>query len=76
MKKGQVVELENGKIYAIAEVINLNGKDYYYTVNIENNNDICFSVLKDNKIYFVDDKELYRLLLIEVAKKNINQEEQ
>ena len=43
MEKGQVIELENGQKYAIADSINLDNKNYIYLVNLDNNSDIRFA---------------------------------
>lgn len=69
--KNQVIELENGKKYAIAETIELDNKPYFYMINLENNKDIRFAEVNSDEINFVDD-DLYDLLMFEVFKKQQN----
>ncbi len=73
MEKGRVIELENGQKYAVAEIIDLNDNRYIYVVNLDDNKDIRFATLENNKINFINDDNLYGLLMIEVAKKQNKQ---
>ena len=72
MKKGQVIKLEDGKIFAIVELIELHSDRYIYIVNLEDNKDIRFALLNDDRLYFVNDANLYASLMVEVAKKQMN----
>lgn len=67
--KGQVIKLEDGTKYAIAEILMLNNINYIYIINIDNNKDIRFAEIEDDKINFVNDNNLYNLLMLEVFKK-------
>ena len=47
----------------------LNNINYIYIINIDNNKDIRFAEIEDDKINFVNDNNLYNLLMLEVFKK-------
>lgn len=70
--KNQVIELENGKKYAVAETITLDGNNYLYIVNIDDNKELHFAEVNGNKIDFVKDDNLFDLLMFEVFKKNVD----
>ena len=72
MEKGQVIELENGQKYAIADSINLDNKNYIYLVNLDNNSDIRFADFNSEIINFVNDDNLYSRLIVEVYKNHKN----
>ena len=69
MVKGDVIELENCKKYAVAEIIEINYTKYLYLINIEDNSDIVFAQFDEDEINIVYDENVYSDLMIEVAKK-------
>lgn len=73
MKVGSVITLKNNDEYAVAEILIYDFVEYLYLVNINNFRDIRFGVLDDEKVSFVSDHGLFEKLLIEIAKKHINQ---
>ena len=66
MERGQIIELDNGKKYAIADVLIFDRNRYVYIINIEDNRDIKFAEFDDHKINFVNDDNLYSKLMHEV----------
>ena len=72
MKKGMVIELENGKEYAIADVINEEETEYLYLVNITDQKDICFGTIADENLNLVEDEKIIEKLIYKVAKQNFS----
>ena len=69
MEKGQIIELDNGKKYAIAETVEVDNNKYIYIINLLDNKEIHFAQFDNEEISFVEDEELYRALMFEVVKK-------
>ena len=73
MKVGTVITLKNNEEYAVAEILNYDFIEYLYLVNINNIRDIRFGLLNDEEVIFISDHNLFEKLLIEVAKKHIDE---
>ncbi len=72
MKIGMVIELENGKEYAVADIVKEDETEYLYLVNITNQKDICFGTLDDENLNLIEDENIIEKLIYKVAKQNFS----
>ena len=72
MKIGMVIELENGKEYAVADIVKEDETEYLYLVNITNQKDICFGTLDDENLNLIEDENIIEKLIYKVTKQNFS----
>ena len=72
MKIGMVIELENGKEYAVADIVKEDETEYLYLVNKKKKKDICFGTLDDENLNLIEDENIIEKLIYKVAKQNFS----
>lgn len=73
-QKNDIIELDNGNLYIVIEVIIYKGNNYYYLMNEKNNKDLAIvkEIEKDGKIYLknTDTEDEFNNVITQIVKKN------